>query len=1052
MHCSKALIWLSALILISSAIAPMMLASASMANFDDTSVTEVAVDADSNGLYDLLWINITINVTVPGMFYISANLLGPGGVPSITSAPNENGNQPSGESIISFKFYGTDIRNSWVNGSYRVEATISNDTIVVDQLVYNTTVYTASQFDAAAVQYTGPITDKGVNTDADPRYDLLMVNVTWNIIRAGKYSFVLYVLNDTGAVSITQQQKNVASYPAGSLTLTFSIDGKLLVQANETGHFKFRLGWYSQIENRWKYLPPFPYIQSANSYDPSQFQPPGLQVYSFDETPVDTDSDGFFDAVNVSLHGTINVLGAYAVSMNLYHGSNQIDATNHQIGDLYKSVGHVNITYNFETTRLVGDGMNTTFKLDCFVYEYKLGVWSYLGYKQMFSSASYNSTDFNYKVALPRLVGAPEATAIDSDSDGLYESFNIALNITGGADGIYEVRSFLYEPGTWAQAGQEFALCQVTGGNTTVFVLSFPGWAINKSQISAPYQLSVSIYDPANYQALWEKDDITISNPVLYSDFDGTLPISLSLSDNKGIDTDGNGKYDLLKIELNATFNGETTLSAKLTDGSMSTGWANWNGCANGSWPITFYFGGAGIRSLPLTSPFHLVLQGYDSEGTMFYLPNITIATTYMPSMFETTDMTLLNGTVTDADTGLPIAGATIVGGGNSTVSDAGGDYNMSVASGSVSMTVAASGYNTRTIITYAENATDSLNILLFAPQASDSTVKGFWKNPSGDPTDPEKGIRVLDVGRNVMKFFTSGPNGYYEVPVKSGVNIILFGEDNAYSAASRLTVPANSIMWVNITASDFWYWGEEWDITLTNWSNGVVKYSTPERGAYAMYDAMKADFMCGDSNGIVSEDEVTIYEHYMFGSYSARMMDTTGQFLVNGTYYEYDIANRTFEITGLLGPIESVHSDNMTLTAKMSSNGAIAATGNHTISLVYYYDTLDGSSGMVFRLQLPPGFAMNWTDAPSDANVSGTNHVVLNPGKGINATGYYSLANLYIGIAKADAGSSDLLILIVAIIAVVIVVAVLLVMRRGKKPSPKLEEMKPESPAPPEE
>src|SRR6185437_7852449 len=126
-----------------------------------------------------------------------------------------------------------------------------------------------------------------------------------------------------------------------------------------------------------------------------------------------------------------------------------------------------------------------------------------------------------------------------------------------------------------------------------------------------------------------------------------------------------------------------------------------------------------------------------------------------------------VTGTVTDASTGSPIAGAAITAGDASALSDAAGHYTMSVPTGTYDVTYAAFGYASKTItgVVVAENATVTENVGL-SPVAK-STVSGVVTDGSGHSWPLYARITVDGVPGGPV--FTDPATGHYSLSLPQG-------------------------------------------------------------------------------------------------------------------------------------------------------------------------------------------------------------------------------------------------------------------------------------------
>ncbi len=187
-----------------------------------------------------------------------------------------------------------------------------------------------------------------------------------------------------------------------------------------------------------------------------------------------------------------------------------------------------------------------------------------------------------------------------------------------------------------------------------------------------------------------------------------------------------------------------------------------------GTYPSSYlYAGGA--------SAFHDVTSGSNGSCTPAYLctagPGYDgptgLGTPNGLAGFRTGPHGTVTGTVTDAGTGSPIAGASITAGDASALSDAAGHYTMSVPTGTYDVTYAAFGYASKTIsgVAVAENATVTENVGL-SPVAK-STISGVVTDASGHGWPLYARITVDGVPGGPV--FTDPATGHYSLSLPQG-------------------------------------------------------------------------------------------------------------------------------------------------------------------------------------------------------------------------------------------------------------------------------------------
>lgn len=150
-------------------------------------------DADDDTYYDYLFINVTVNVTEGGEFYLGGSLYSQDG--KYIAWGRNSYPYPTlekGLQNLTLSFYGTDIRRSKVNGPYLLDYVYLYDTSSWTRLekeydVYSTSAYNYTQFQRPPAELTGNITTSMTDEDGDGIYEILTVSVGVEVFKTGDY-------------------------------------------------------------------------------------------------------------------------------------------------------------------------------------------------------------------------------------------------------------------------------------------------------------------------------------------------------------------------------------------------------------------------------------------------------------------------------------------------------------------------------------------------------------------------------------------------------------------------------------------------------------------------------------------------------------------------------------------------------------------------------------------------------------------------------------------------------------------------------------------------
>jgi hypothetical protein len=255
------------------------------------------------------------------------------------------------------------------------------------------------------------------------------------------------------------------------------------------------------------------------------------------DTGYDQDSDGDFDylRVNVSLH----VLGEGDIHVYcyLYTGTGQYIQMIY--GTAWLPVGAGTITTEFTGEYIFSSLENGTFSVDIYLYD---SGWNYLGYERH-TTSTYNYTDFD----TPEAIFFPPHSdyARDDDSDSHYDYLVLEVVLQVYDEGEYTVEADLEDDWGYSVSYAEHADAFVAG--THIVELLFPGWEVGSAGMDGPYYAHIYLY---NYYGASIDYNYHETSAYARSDFEGMPVEFLPPHDDYASDTDGDGYYNELTIEI----------------------------------------------------------------------------------------------------------------------------------------------------------------------------------------------------------------------------------------------------------------------------------------------------------------------------------------------------------------------------------------------------------------------------------------------------------------------------------------------------------------------
>lgn len=189
------------------------------------------VDADGNGLFEQLRVDVEVTVGDDGVYGFEAVLAVPGGDPIMrgTLAPDPNHTAPvrrmplvAGRQPVTLYFTGRTLRDAGHDGPYQVRVEL-HDTggDAIHSAVFTTAAYAAMDFQGPLVTIRR-IDDVPAGAGGDHGFDLLRVSVDVEVAAAGEFNiFGQLYAGEVGLGDITRMER----LPPGPRSLTLEFPG-----------------------------------------------------------------------------------------------------------------------------------------------------------------------------------------------------------------------------------------------------------------------------------------------------------------------------------------------------------------------------------------------------------------------------------------------------------------------------------------------------------------------------------------------------------------------------------------------------------------------------------------------------------------------------------------------------------------------------------------------------------------------------------------------------------------------------------------------------------
>ena len=194
-------------------------------------------------------------------------------------------------------------------------------------------------------------------------------------------------------------------------------------------------------------------------------------------------------------------------------------------------------TLQFSGERIREYGENGPYEVEVF----GIGVGT-VPAQSVFVTPAYDHTQFGERSSR---INSASDSATDTDSDNRYDYLVVDVEASVLNAGTYVLQGTLLKAGnTIVNASESFTI----GAGSQTLSLKFPGVSIFRTGQNGPYEAVIALFN-ANGE---RQDDIEfLTQPYDHTQFEGLLDLTGAFN-AQGIDTNGNGLYDLLRVDFGA--------------------------------------------------------------------------------------------------------------------------------------------------------------------------------------------------------------------------------------------------------------------------------------------------------------------------------------------------------------------------------------------------------------------------------------------------------------------------------------------------------------------
>ena len=461
---------------------------------------------------------------------------------------------------------------------------------LLDWMENTTSYYNHTEFEPVPAMFTLGFNDYGEDTNNNALYDYLVIEKGVNVLEAGDYrvSGSLYAPNGTSV----DYDSNYTTLSVGLQNVTLKFRGWNIYKTGENGNFDASMYLYYYppesaaqattvpekivVDNQ--YIPIQESIEekgiafeineerlenktleetglgsslldwmenTTSYYNHTEFEPPPAEFNDdYSDYGIDTDEDGLYDYLVVNVGVNVTDPGYYRLSGSLYDelGSRGDFRSNYT----YLDSGSQSVSLKFSGIAIRKNGVNGTFNLK-HLYLYDEG-YDEVDYRyDAYTTSYYNYTDFQTPPAEFNDVYTDYSE--DLDGDGLYNYLVVEVGVNVTEAGNYRVYGSLYENETYNWVESAYNTTYLNEGDQ-IIQLRFEGIKIRQNEVNGTFDLKyLRLYDEDRKEVDYRYYAYTTSY-YNYTDFQIPPAEFNDIYSDYGEDTDGNGLYDYLVIDV----------------------------------------------------------------------------------------------------------------------------------------------------------------------------------------------------------------------------------------------------------------------------------------------------------------------------------------------------------------------------------------------------------------------------------------------------------------------------------------------------------------------
>ena len=585
--------------------------------------TDRGYDADGDGRYNSLVLNISIDVETTGSYQVFGQLST--SEPNVTLYASASLYASPGLQIAELAFDGLTLRAFRADGPYRVHLFLSGygpyGYTVFDEADYVTAAYRHTEFEELPAVLEPPFSDDVIDTDGDGQWNFLVVDARVNVSDAGDYFLTGFVRGVDPSPGNVSGRGNVTYLARGLQVVRMWFQGFVLNRSGIDGPYEVDIALRRAYD--WFFLGNTTHVTAA--YDHASFEgPPAALALPATDFGWDLDGNGLYNYLVVVVPVTADEVVDVDLSAVLY-----IDTPYGQYGLFAHNASRLNIGTQelwllFSGFELYRIGVNGPSRVEISLIAVDGYIFLDRGEHR---TASYRASDFDPSAIA--FVRPHTDRGDDADGDGKFDWLVVGVRLSTQSYGNVYVRGTIVEPAGIRVDASAYAYLEP--GIHTID-LYFSGLRINASGVDGPYLVAFF----ANLDYYGEARDVHTTAAYDASDFDSPSIRFAPPHTDHGKDTDGDGKFDWLVVEVSVDVSdaGFYNLYGQFYAAGTWFGTSNGSFLERGAQILRLEFDGLRIGLSRADGPYDIELGLFDPFAqTYWFARHITGA--YLASDFD---------------------------------------------------------------------------------------------------------------------------------------------------------------------------------------------------------------------------------------------------------------------------------------------------------------------------------------------------------------------------------------------------------------------------------